>query len=95
MNDRVMIRGARLALRVTGEGAPMLLCHGGPGVPDYLDSLAAMLPGRVYRFEQRGCGASEDTEHNDIATLLHDMEALREHWGVDSWVVAATALVSP
>ena len=88
MTDRVLIRGARLALRVTGEGAPMLLLHGGPGVPDYLESLAAMLPGRVFRFEQRGCGASEDTENNDIAALLHDMEALREHWGVDRWVVA-------
>jgi len=88
VNPRVMIRGARLALRVSGDGEPMLLCHGGPGVPDYLDSLASMLPGRVFRFEQRGCGASEDTELNDIAALLHDMEALREHWDVESWVVA-------
>ena len=53
--------GARLAVRDhPGEGTPVVLLHGGPGVPDYLEPVAQMLapPHRAITFDQRGVGAS-------------------------------------
>jgi pimeloyl-ACP methyl ester carboxylesterase len=42
-----------------GGGEPVLILHGGPGCPDHLGPVAALLPGRrVVRFGQRGTGAS-------------------------------------
>ena len=72
--------GVRLWTEVTGEGPPVILYHGGPGTPDYLGTMAALLPAQVHRFEQRGCGRSDDARPNTIDALLADTEALREHW---------------
>ena len=80
------------------DGVPALYVHGGPG-----GTLGAstyrhrfdLSRTRVVGFEQRGCGRS--TPHvsdpnvslaaNDTPHLVADMEALREHLGVDAWVV--------
>jgi proline iminopeptidase len=52
--------GAMLRLTTTGSGDPLVLCHGGPGLWDYLGPLARLLDGGflVHRYDQRGCGAS-------------------------------------
>ena len=41
----------------------------------------------VHRYDQRGCGRSEDKPPYDIATFVADLEALRRHWGYASWTV--------
>lgn len=78
-------------------GKPVLMLHGGPGgapstgVPKVIDPEAY----RVIRFHQRGCGLSTphagdfatSLEHNTTAHLIGDIEALREHLGVERWVV--------
>jgi len=87
-SSTVRVRGARLWTRATGEGPPVVLLHGGPGAPDYLEAAAELLPARVHRFEQRGCGRSEDAEPNDIDSLLADLDALRAHWGLERFVIA-------
>jgi len=83
-----LIGGVRLWTEVTGDGPPVLLLHGGPGAPDYLRPLADLLPARVHRHEQRGCGRSEDGPAMTIRALLDDLDALRAHWGIDRGVVA-------
>ncbi len=85
----VPIRDATLWTRVHGSGPPLVLLHGGPGANDYLDPVAAMLDDlvTVHRYEQRGCGRSTAGDHNDVATNVADLEALREHWGHDRWIV--------
>lgn len=41
-----------------------MLCHGGPGLWDYLAPLAALLDDsvRVVRYDQRGCGRSSGAD---------------------------------
>jgi pimeloyl-ACP methyl ester carboxylesterase len=57
---RVPSPGADLAVRASrADSEPLLLLHGGPGVPDYLQtSTAPILPEfRCISFDQRGVGS--------------------------------------
>jgi proline iminopeptidase len=74
------------------EGVPVVFLHGGPGggtVPDYrrfFDPEAY----RIVLFDQRGSGKSTphaNLEDNTTWRLVADIEQLREHLGVESWVV--------
>ena len=86
----------RMAWRGVGAtgGEPWLLLHGGPG--------SSCQPGMLRPFDlsrqwvvapdQRGCGASLPTGRttgNHTAALVADMEALREHLGLERWSVLA------
>ena len=74
------------------KGRPVVFLHGGPGaglVPDYrrfFDPEAY----RVILFDQRGSGQSVPHASLDDNTTWHlvaDIEQLREHFGVDQWLV--------
>jgi len=80
----------------TGEGKPALVVHGGPGSPwpgaeRYFDSARY----RVIRIDQRGCGNSRphaadpatDMRPNTTEHLIADMERLREHLGIEKWLL--------
>ncbi|GAA5000466.1 alpha/beta fold hydrolase [Actinopolymorpha pittospori] len=79
------------------DGKPALYVHGGPG-----SGCGARSPGqfdpavyRVVSFDQRNCGrstphASEpeiDLSTNTTDHLIRDMEQLREHLGIDKWLL--------
>ena len=88
---RVDAPGARLEVRRSDDdGEPLLLLHGGPGVPDYMQSSTApMLTGfRCISFDQRGVGASACLDGRyDLAAYLDDIEAVRTRIGAESWHV--------
>jgi proline iminopeptidase len=74
------------------EGTPVVFLHGGPGAgtsPDhrrYFDPEAY----RIVVFDQRGAGKSTphaSLEENTTWDLVADIERLREHLGVDRWLV--------
>lgn len=74
------------------NGKPILFLHGGPGSgidPShrcYFDPKAY----RMVLFDQRGCGKSTPHAHleeNTTWDLVADIEKLREHLGIDRWVV--------
>jgi proline iminopeptidase len=74
------------------EGVPVVFLHGGPGggtVPDYrrfFDPEAY----RIVLFDQRGSGKSTphaNLEDNTTWRLVADIEQIREHLRVESWVV--------
>jgi proline iminopeptidase len=74
------------------EGLPVVFLHGGPGsgtVPDYrrfFDPAAY----RIVLFDQRGAGKSTphaNLEENTTWHLVADMERVRQHLGVESWIV--------
>ncbi|MFC4502050.1 MULTISPECIES: alpha/beta fold hydrolase [Streptomyces] len=76
--------GIQLWTSVSGRGAPLLLCHGGPGLWDMFGDMAALVAGsaRVVRWDQRGCGRSERCEGPWTTTrFVADLDAVRHHHG--------------
>ncbi|MEV5568556.1 prolyl aminopeptidase [Spirillospora sp. NPDC052269] len=79
------------------DGKPALFVHGGPG-GGVLPSMRRWFDPDAYRiilFDQRGCGKSRphasdvqvDLTTNTTAHLIADMELLREHLGVERWLL--------
>jgi proline iminopeptidase len=79
------------------DGKPAVLVHGGPGQGCTPNMRRTFDPER-YRavlFDQRGCGRSTphasdpaaSMRHNTTDHLVADMERLREHLGIDRWLV--------
>ena len=79
------------------EGKPALVVHGGPGAGGGRGSRRTFDPER-YRlvlFDQRGCGesvphASDPAVSMSVNTthhLVEDMERLREHLGIEQWLL--------
>jgi proline iminopeptidase len=79
------------------DGKPALVVHGGPGSGCSTGPRRSFDPDiyRVILFDQRGCGRSTphasdpaaDMSLNTTEHLLRDMEQLREHLGVDRWLL--------
>ncbi|GAB3754707.1 alpha/beta fold hydrolase [Microlunatus parietis] len=77
--------GAELATWRTGTVTgrpPVVLLHGGPGLWDYLEPVAAMIDtlAPIFRYDQRGCGRSTPSDDQSMATSLADLEQLRQAW---------------
>jgi proline iminopeptidase len=72
--------GCRLWTTSTGDGDPLVLCHGGPGLWDYFDDVAELLHGtaRIVRWDQRGCGRSERRGPYSVARSIADLDAVRD-----------------
>lgn len=74
------------------DGAAAVVLHGGPGSSSQLNMLDwfDLSRQRVLLLDQRGCGKSLPTgslEHNTTPHLIEDIERLRVHLGIKSWVV--------
>lgn len=76
----------------TPEGIPILFLHGGPGAgcEPYHRRFFDPQAYRAVLFDQRGCGRS--TPHaglreNTTWDLVADMETLREHLGIERWLL--------
>jgi proline iminopeptidase len=74
------------------KGIPVLFLHGGPGSGTSPNQRRFFNPAhyRIVLFDQRGCGRS--TPHGELADnttphLIADIEALRLHLGVETWLV--------
>lgn len=84
---------AKLFCRSFGEGKPIIVLHGGPGLTqDYL------LPGmtelaknhQVIFYDQRGCGQSEgviSSENITIPQYIRDLEAIRKETGHSTFIL--------
>ncbi|MFD7587525.1 prolyl aminopeptidase [Kitasatospora sp. NPDC059811] len=79
------------------EGKPVLYVHGGPGAGTPDRPTRAWDPDcyRVIRYDQRNCGRSTphasdpaaDMGLNTTQHLIDDMERLREHLGIERWLL--------
>ena len=74
------------------DGPPVLLLHGGPGsaTSRRMLDLVDIGPLRLVSFDQRGCGHSTprgETRANTTDHLVRDIEVLRSHLHVASWLV--------
>ena len=91
--------GHRVYWETCGEpdGKPAVVLHGGPGSGRSARMRRLFHPEayRVVLFDQRGCGRSTphagepdaDLSANTTWHLVADIERLREHLGVDRWLV--------
>ena len=72
------------------SGPPAVLLHGGPGMSDYLDSLAQELAGvlTTARYQQRGLAPSLVDGARDVETHVADTVAVLDALGWDrAWLV--------
>jgi len=74
------------------KGLPVLFVHGGPGAgcEEYHRRFFDPNVYRIILFDQRGAGRSTphaSLEKNTTWHLVADMERIREHLGVDRWVL--------
>ncbi len=89
----------RIYWEVSGnpDGKPAVALHGGPGSGSSPWQRRSFDPDayRLVQFDQRGCGRSTPSaadpstslETNTTRYLIGDMEKLREHLGVNRWLV--------
>ncbi|MBS0624865.1 MAG: proline iminopeptidase-family hydrolase [Verrucomicrobia bacterium] len=80
--------GSCLYYCVKGEGNPLIVVHGGPGLSQkYLSELEALSDTvQVIFYDQRGSGLSEgpiDEEHIYLERFVEDLEELRSHLGLE------------
>ena len=73
-------------------GKPAVFIHGGPGGGAAPEARQFFDPAkyRVVLFDQRGCGRSKphaSLESNTTWDLVADMERIRNHLGIDRWLV--------
>jgi proline iminopeptidase len=92
--------GQRVYWETSGnpDGRPALLLHGGPGSGCVPGMRRPFDPAgyRIISFDQRGCGRSTphasdpviELDTNTTDHLIADIERLREHLGVERWLVA-------
>lgn len=74
------------------EGLPVLVLHQGPGTGSdpHLRRFFDPQHYRIILFDQRGCGRSTphlDLTNNNTDALLNDIEAIREHLGINEFVL--------
>ncbi|HEY9802207.1 MAG TPA: prolyl aminopeptidase [Leptolyngbyaceae cyanobacterium] len=74
------------------QGKPIVLLHGGPGggCPPFYRQYFHPEKWRLVMFDQRGCGKSQphaELRENTTWDLVNDIEKLREHLGIEKWVV--------
>ena len=90
----VPVEGGRVWYQVEGSGrrTPLLVLHGGPGIPhDYLANLAELGDERpVVFYDQLGCGRSDRPDDPSLWTrerFTREIDAVREALGLDEVVL--------
>jgi proline iminopeptidase len=84
-------------VRGTPGGKPAVVVHGGPGGGFHRGGHQGFDRAgyQLVLFDQRGCGSSTphasdpatDLRHNTTQHLIDDMERLREHLGIERWLL--------
>jgi proline iminopeptidase len=89
MEAFIDVDGVRLRTTTSGDGQPLLPCHGGPGQWDYFEPVADLVDDlvTVHRYDQRGCGRSSPGGPYTVSRYVEDIEALRRPFGHDSRMV--------
>lgn len=88
---RAPVKGGELIGWVDGDGPPVLLLHGGPGLSfEYLDGLAAEIGPEhtVAAYQQRGLAPSTAAGPYDVATQVADVAAVLDALGWERATVA-------
>ncbi|WP_406156676.1 alpha/beta hydrolase [Streptomyces sp. NBC_01005] len=87
-----MTDGAQIRWRALGDTSrrpAVVMLHGGPGLPDYLDGIAPMVAdlAPVYRYDQRGTGRSPWRGRHSFARHVDDLAEVLDAWDVSEAVL--------
>lgn len=89
ISETKKINNAEIFIRTIGDGEPIVVVHGGPGLgQDYLFEPFKQLS-KQYKlifYDQRGCGLSEEFKEDQpitIETMIEDLEGVRKEFGID------------
>lgn len=87
MTDKAQIRWT--AVGDTTRGLPVVMLHGGPGLPGYLGDVAPVIAdlAPVYCYDQRGTGRSEWQGRHSLARHVDDLAELLDAWGATKAVL--------
>ena len=87
ITDEAQIRWMALGDRT--RKPPVVMLHGGPGLPDYLGDVAPMIAdlAPVYRYDQRGTGQSRWQGRHSFARHVDDLAELLDAWGAPKAVL--------
>ncbi|WP_224059400.1 alpha/beta fold hydrolase [Streptomyces kanamyceticus] len=87
MSDGAQVRWT--ALGDTTRQPPVVLLHGGPGLPDYLGDVASLVAdlAPVYRYDQRGTGRSPWQGPHSLPRHVDDLAELLDAWGAPEAVL--------
>lgn len=92
--DFVSVKDGKLFYRAVGNGLPLIVLHGGPGLSqDYLLPQLYKLAENnlVIFYDQRGSGKSLETKldekHININQFVEDLETLRTSLGFDKFIL--------
>ncbi|MDQ3397520.1 MAG: alpha/beta hydrolase [Deinococcota bacterium] len=87
----VTINDAQLFVDVQGEGKPIIAHHGAPGLGSHAEPKRAFAPLAneylLVSFDARGSGQSEAKPPYTHAQWVADVDALREHFGFDTFIM--------
>lgn len=90
----IPVRDGALYYQEKGEGTPIIVVHGGPGLDQtYLQPQLFQLSDRyrVIFYDQRGSGKSTqtilDTDHINIDQFVDDLDVLRKQLGIEKVVL--------
>lgn len=93
--DSIKLSNAVLYYYTYGQGEPILILSGGPGVSSHQEDDLAMTLSKGYKailFDQRGTGKSWtkpiDTTTINIKTAIADIEILRKHLKIDKLTIS-------
>lgn len=93
-SETIESNGAKLHFKSFGEGEPILIINGGPGMNSNGFGDLAMELGKKYQaiiYDQRGTGKSTlDLVDSNMVTMdlmVKDIEALRIHLKFDKWTI--------
>jgi proline iminopeptidase len=84
--------GSSLYVEMRGEGRPLVVVHGGPGIDHtylrpWLDPLGEDM--RLIYVDLPGCGRSGELPVSEYTheRFVRDLEALRDHFGLNRWAM--------
>lgn len=90
----LQVPGGQVWYRLVGEGpkTPLIVLHGGPGVPhDYLGNLEPLAKDRpVLFYDQLGCGKSDRPDNDKLWTIerfCQELAAVREQLGLKKCIL--------
>ncbi len=90
----IKVPGGKVWYQIIGSGdkPPVLVLHGGPGIPHYyLKPLAELAQDRsIIFYDQLGCGKSDKITDSSIMTIDHYVEELNQvvhHLGLSDYVL--------